>query len=218
MKLHNEFEVQAPIDDTWALLLDIERVAGCLPGATVEANRSDGDYVGRINVKLGPMTLSYKGSMRLTEVDQDAHRALLEVKAKELKGQGTATALIQNELEAADERLTRVRVATELNVTGRPAQLGRAIMQDVAAALLADFARNLESELRPRPARAQDDVRSTVPAPTPRASGQPDTAPPRDALDVGSALWAPVARRFGAAVAVLLMAVALIRLRGRGRR
>ena len=144
MKLDNEFVVAAPLERTWSTLLDLDRVAGCLPGATLEPSAGDGTYRGGMKVKLGPMVVSYDGVARLVDVDEDDHTSTLEVQGKETKGQGTAAATIRNRLEDVGEGRTRVRVETELQVTGRQAQFGRGIMEDVAGRMLREFAGRLE--------------------------------------------------------------------------
>ncbi len=143
--LENEFVVAASVDATWQTLLDLERVSRCLPGATIGAPEPDGAFPGTMRVKLGPVTMDYKGAARLEDVDEAARVAVFGVTAREVRGQGTASARISNSL-SAENGATRVAVVTELNVTGRPAQFGRGIMQDVAASMLDDFARSL-SEL-----------------------------------------------------------------------
>ena len=94
MQLENEFTVTAPLDQTWETLLDIERVATCLPGATIEPSEDDGVYRGAMKMKLGPMNVSYQGTARLQDVDEDTHTASIAVQAREAKGQGTAAAVI----------------------------------------------------------------------------------------------------------------------------
>jgi carbon monoxide dehydrogenase subunit G len=142
LTFQNEFVVAAPPDPTWQILLDLERVAGCLPGATIEPASEEGTYNGSIRVKVGPVTMDYKGVARVVELDEAAHVAVFKVEGKELRGQGTATATIRNRLIAEGES-TRVFVETDLSVTGRPAQFGRGIMQDVAGSMLSDFAKSL---------------------------------------------------------------------------
>jgi carbon monoxide dehydrogenase subunit G len=139
LRLENEFVVQAPIEPTWQTLLDLERVAACLPGATIEAGAEQGTYDGSMRVKLGPVSLSYRGTARLELVDEATHTAVFAVQGKEARGQGSASATIRNSLVPVDGA-TRVLVETELSVTGRPAQFGRGIMQDVAGSMLTDFA------------------------------------------------------------------------------
>lgn len=142
LKFENEFVVDAPVEPTWRTLLDLPRVARCLPGATIEPVSEDGSYPGSMRVKVGPVTIDYQGVARLREVDEAARVAVFNVQGKELRGQGSASATIRNSL-AAEGDSTRVKVETELSVTGRPAQFGRGIMQDVAGSMLADFARAL---------------------------------------------------------------------------
>jgi carbon monoxide dehydrogenase subunit G len=160
LTLENEFVVAAGVEPTWRLLLDLERVSRCLPGAAVEPAGVDGQLLGTMRVKLGPIAMTYKGTARLDEVDETARTAVVAVEGKETKGQGSASARIRSTL-AAENGATRVRVETDLNVTGRPAQFGRGIMQDVAAKLLADFADCLsrtlaETPVDPAPAPALD--------------------------------------------------------------
>ena len=143
LTLENEFVVSAGIEPTWRLLLDLERVSRCLPGAAVEPAGADGEVLGTMRVKLGPIAMTYNGTARLDEVDESARVAVVAVEGKETRGQGSASARI---------RSTRVRIETELNVTGRPAQFGRGIMQDVAAKMLADFADCLSRTLAEAPA------------------------------------------------------------------
>jgi carbon monoxide dehydrogenase subunit G len=146
MKLSNEFVVAAPIERTWNVLLDVPRVARALPGARLEPESADGSWRGTMKIKLGPVTTEYAGSARLQDVDEDERVAGFFVQGREARGQGTASATITSRLSEADGG-TRVVVETDLRVTGRPAQLGRGLMQDVAGALLGEFSTRLEREL-----------------------------------------------------------------------
>ena len=146
MKLRNEFSIAAPVDSTWQMLLDIQRVAQCLPGAKIEPADGEGVYRGQMKLRLGPMTVDYKGTAKLADVDEDDRIATIDVKGKEARGQGSASATIRNSVEPIDGG-TKVVVETDLNVTGRPAQFGRGIMEDVASKMLDDFAKRLEREL-----------------------------------------------------------------------
>jgi carbon monoxide dehydrogenase subunit G len=169
LRLENEFVVAAPIEPTWATLLDLERVAGCLPGATIEASEEPGTYQGSMRVKLGPVSMNYKGTARIESVDEKSHTAVFVVAGKETRGQGSASATIRNHL-VEEGGSTRVLVETELSVTGRPAQFGRGIMQDVAASMLGDFSKRLSEMMAadgaPEPAAAP--AVAPVP-PSPRA-------------------------------------------------
>jgi carbon monoxide dehydrogenase subunit G len=162
LTLENEFVVSAGLESTWRLLLDLERVSRCLPGAAVESGGDDGALLGTMRVKLGPIAMNYKGTARLDDVDEVARTAVVAVEGRETRGQGFASARIRSTL-AAEGDATRVRVETEMNVTGRPAQFGRGIMQDVATKMLADFADCLSKTLEEGP---QTDTRAAA-APTP---------------------------------------------------
>jgi uncharacterized protein len=162
MKLENEFTVPAPIDHAWEVLLDIERVAPCLPGASIDG--SDGDeYRGTMNVKLGPITSSFAGTLKVEEADEATHRAVLSARARDSRGQGTAAATITSTMAPADEG-TRVTVDTDLRVTGPAASFGRGVMLDVSARLLGQFAECLAAEMG-RSAERRADASVTRAAP-----------------------------------------------------
>lgn len=145
MEFTNEFTVPLDIDRALDVLSDLERVAPCFPGATLES--VDGDtYSGRVKVKVGPMSLTYTGEATVTEVDHDAHTARIEAAGREKRGAGTATADVRAELREQDGA-TVVVVTTDLDVTGRPAQFGRGVMADVGAKIIDRFADNLHAQL-----------------------------------------------------------------------
>jgi uncharacterized protein len=181
MKLRNEIVVPAPIEQTWPLLLDVPRMVRALPGATVELDGVEGVYRGALKVRLGPVTMEYEGSARLEDVDEDEHVASFHVEGRERRGHGGAAATITNRLHR-EEGGTRLVVETDLSVTGRAAQFGRDLMEDVAGNLLAEFARGLEAAV----------------------AGRDETAAPGAALDIGAAAWAPLLRRYGPYAAAAL--------------
>src|SRR3954452_18891389 len=147
MKLENEFTVPASIDEAWAFLLDVPRVAPCLPGATVEGGSGDdGEYQGAMKIKIGPISASYKGTVRIQESDEAAHRVAMRAQAKDARGQGTAAATITSTMEETSEG-TKVSVETDMRVTGPAAQFGRGVMQDVSAKLMKRFAECLAEQL-----------------------------------------------------------------------
>jgi uncharacterized protein len=183
LTFQNEFVVAAPADPTWRTLLDLERVAGCLPGATIEPASENGTYNGSMRVKVGPVTMDYKGAARVVEIDEAAHVAVFKVEGKDLRGQGTATATIRNRLVAEGES-TRVLVETTLSVTGRPAQFGRGIMQDVAGAMLSDFATSLSEMM------AAEQEGAAEPKAPPA-----DPAAEREALDLTGAVGGVLRQR-----------------------
>jgi uncharacterized protein len=151
MKLENEFTVPAPIDEAWAVLLDVERVAPCLPGAAVEPGGDEGAYNGTMTVKIGPITARYKGTVRIQEADEAGRRAVMRAQAKDARGQGTAAATITSTMVEASDG-TRVKVETDMRVTGPAAQFGRGVMQDVSAKMMRQFAECLASEMSASPA------------------------------------------------------------------
>jgi len=145
MDLHHEFTVPVPIQDAWRVLLDIERVAPCMPGAMVEDY--DGKTVaGSVKVKVGPITLTYRGTAVFEEQNEEAHRMVLIASGKETRGQGTVRARVTGALTERDGG-TAVSVRTDLTVTGRPAQFGRGVMAEVGDKLVGRFAECLSERL-----------------------------------------------------------------------
>jgi carbon monoxide dehydrogenase subunit G len=182
MKLKNEVLVPAPLEQTWPLLLDVPRMVRALPGATVEPDGAEGVYRGALKVRLGPIAMEYEGVARLEDVDEDEHVATFRIEGRERRGHGGATATITNRLLPA-EGGTRLVVETDLSVTGRAAQFGRGLMEDVAGHLLQRFARGLEAAVL----------------------GAEEVAPARPAaaeLDLGAVAWRPLLRRYGPFAAV----------------
>ena len=143
MELSNEFEVPVPIEQAWAILTDLERIAPCLPGAQLQEVEGE-VYRGIVKVKVGPITAQYKGQAVLVEKDDVNHVALLEATGRDTKGAGNASANIKAELTAKGN-ITHVSVLTDLTVTGKVAQFGRGVLGDVSAKLLTQFVSNLEA-------------------------------------------------------------------------
>ena len=145
IELDNSFTVPVPPEQAWEVLLDVERIAPCMPGASVTSVEGD-EVAGQVKVKLGPLSLSYKGTAKFTEKDQENHTIAIEASGKETRGAGTASATVQAGLKPADdEGHTLVSIHTALNVTGRPAQFGRSLLPEVSGKLIAQFASNLEA-------------------------------------------------------------------------
>jgi carbon monoxide dehydrogenase subunit G len=141
MRFEHEFSVPVPVEQAWAVLLDVERVAPCLPGATLDIFEGD-EFTGRMKVKVGPITVTYRGSARFEDVDKDAHTLTIQASGKEARGSGTASATVRARMTPG-EGSTSVSVETTFNVTGRPAQFGRGVMAEVGAKLIDRFAENL---------------------------------------------------------------------------
>lgn len=145
MELTNDFEVAVPVDQAWAVLTDVERIAPCLPGAQLQ--EVDGDeYRGIVKVKVGPITAQYKGTAHFIEKRDDDHVAVLKADGRDTRGQGNASATITARLAQAGEG-TKVSVVTDLHITGKVAQFGRGVLADVSAKLLDQFVDNLHEML-----------------------------------------------------------------------
>jgi uncharacterized protein len=172
VKLENEFTVPASIDEAWAVLLDVPRVAPCLPGATVEADRGEeGEYKGQMKIKIGPITASYKGTVRIQEADEAAHRVAMRAQAKDARGQGTAAATITSTMEEVADG-TKINVVTDMRVTGPAAQFGRGVMQDVSAKLMTRFAECLAEQMQGRPDVTTIEEEEAAPAAAPEAEAE----------------------------------------------
>jgi hypothetical protein len=145
MEIADNFRVSTPIGDTWRVLLDIEGIAPCLPGAQLQEVHGN-EYRGVVKVKVGPITAQYKGTATLVDVNEAAHRILIEATGRDTRGQGNATASIEVTMNE-DGDGTRVEVVTDLAITGKVAQFGRGVLDDVSAKLLRQFVENLERDV-----------------------------------------------------------------------
>jgi uncharacterized protein len=212
MDLQNSFVVPADIDTAWRTLLDVEAIAPCMPGATLET--VDGDaFTGSVKVKLGPVNMTYGGKARFVEKDEANHRAVIEGTGKETRGSGTASAHVTCQLIAESPDRTRVEVATDLTVTGKPAQFGRGVMQDVAGRIIDQFSANLASVIAASGARAAAEA-SGEPAPASAPTPLPQAA---DSIDLLGTAGAPVLKRVIPAVAIIAALVGIIWLIARRR-
>ncbi len=168
MELTNEFRVGVPVDDAWAILTDVERIAPCMPGAQLQEVEGD-EYRGVVKIKVGPITAQYKGTARFEEQDVVAHRVVLKAEGRDTRGQGNANATVTATL-VPDGDATVVTVVTDLTITGKVAQFGRGVLADVSGKLLGQFVDNLERDVLAG-------VGATAPAASPDASA-PATATP----------------------------------------
>ncbi|MDQ2788408.1 MAG: carbon monoxide dehydrogenase [Pseudonocardiales bacterium] len=175
MKLEHRFTVPAPIDTVWRALLDPERVAPCFPGASITSASGD-EFAGIVKVRLGPISLQYRGSGRFTDTDQAAHRTVIQATGTASGGQGTVRATVQASLVENGEG-TEVTVATDMIVTGRPAQFGRGLIEDVGGKIISQFADCLSRSLgsQEEPAQVAESAPSSSPPP---ASPQPVPSQP----------------------------------------
>jgi carbon monoxide dehydrogenase subunit G len=180
MKLDQSFEVKAPLDEVWRALIDVERVAPCLPGAEVTEAGEGGEFKGTFAVKLGPTTAAYNGTLKMENVDEATHTATMRANGTDKRGQGGAKALITSVLSEV-EGGTKVDVSTDFTITGRLARFGRGgMIKDVSNRLLREFAsclqRSLEAQPEPEPAAETATASSGDAAPSP-APARPAPAP-----------------------------------------
>jgi carbon monoxide dehydrogenase subunit G len=151
MEFDNEFSVNSPIDTVWDTLMDVQQVAPCMPGAEVLEQTGDNSYKVAVKVRLGPVSMQYRGDVEIVDTDPGAHTAKMVAKATEARGQGTANAEIGMQL-AEQNGSTHARLTTDLRLSGRAAAMGQGIVKDVAAKLTETFAENLAAKLQGAPA------------------------------------------------------------------
>jgi uncharacterized protein len=230
MKLENEFTVEVPVEDVWDVLLDLERITPCLPGAAL-TNGADGDgeHEGAMKVRLGPVTQEYKGTVQIQEADESERRAVLQADGKDSRGQGTASATITSTLHDEGNGSTRVHVETDMHITGRAAQFGRGLPQSVAEKILGRFADCLEEEIKG--GGAAQEAESDASAETePSANGAAEEESQRgnaqqedevEALDLGAVSQGAILERvkpllpIAAGVGALVFVIWLLRRGGR---
>ena len=208
MRLDHEFTVPAPVDEVWKAVVDPERVAPCMPGATI--TEVDGDaFKGTVKVKLGPISLLYKGAGHFVEKDADAKRVVIKASGKDARGAGTASATVTLTLTEKDG-VTYGAVATELAVTGKPAQFGRGLISEVSGKILDSFAECLSGKLgtksEPEPEKPAAPERPPLKAVKPVAEGE--------AIDLMEYAGESVVKRLApvlVALAGVLVIVAIVR-------
>ncbi|MET4094279.1 SRPBCC family protein [Arthrobacter sp. UYCu712] len=197
MQIDGTFSVVAPIDKVWDTLMDFERVAGCLPGARILNKLSDDAYQVGMAVKLGPVTMQYKGLLTVVERDAAGHRAVLGGKAQETRGQGTAEASVTLTLSGEPRGTTRGTVSADLALSGKAAAMGKGVIGSVTEQMMALFARNLQAMLTAPETPAPAGERAAgAPAGGPAAVGVPEPVPAADAVAArvdGTAAPAPSA-------------------------
>jgi carbon monoxide dehydrogenase subunit G len=224
--LEQSFEVDAPIEQVWTALIDLEKVAPCLPGAAITGRDEDGTYHGTFQVKLGPTTANYRGSIRIESADAGTHTATLAAKGSDKRGQGGASATIVNTLHETEAGGTRVDAATDFTITGRLASFGRGgMIKDISNRLLREFASCLQQRLAAEPSgemtadeaaasagadvsgKSPAEVGGAAPEPAPQAAPAPTqtgpaqppaAAPPIKGISLAlSVLWERIRGLFG---------------------
>ena len=209
MKLENEFRVDLPVEEAWRVLLDVERIAPCMPGAQLQEVEGD-EYRGIVKVKVGPITAQYKGVARITESDDTNHRAVIRAEGRDTRGQGNASASATAVLQP-DGDGTRVSIDSDVTITGKVAQFGRGVIADVSAKLLDQFVACLEREVL---SSAGDPPASNDVA----EGGEARTidAPEAEPVDLLRTAGAPVLKRVvpvAAAVVIVIVVVLILLLR-----
>jgi carbon monoxide dehydrogenase subunit G len=222
VQLEHTFTVPVGIDEAWRVLLDIEQVAPCMPGASLDSVDGD-DFTGTVKVKLGPISLTYKGKASFIEKDAAAHRAVIDARGRDARGNGTATAKVTATL-TEDGSSTKVDVTTDLDITGKPAQFGRGVMVDVGNKLIGQFADCLAGTLAGKLTVGEPSVTPTPeppagPAVTPQLAARPvavgGSADDIEPINLIRSAGPAIAKRVAPVVALLVLVVILLRWRRR---
>lgn len=200
MKIENEFTVAAPVDRLWAYLLDVEQVAPCMPGAELTETVDDTTWKGKVDMKLGPVSLSFAGTVSIAERDDDAHRVVLSAKGMEQRGKGAANASVTTWLEPGVDETT-VKMSADIQLTGAVAQMSRGLLPEVSKKLTAQFAECLKANMLAADAPAPETAERAAPA-AERPAVAPAQAKPISGIRLGlSAIWVAIrnlfARLFG---------------------
>jgi uncharacterized protein len=235
LELKHEFTVPASIEETWDAFNDIESVAACFPGATVTSVEGD-SFEGSCKVKLGPIALVYNGSGTFVEKDEVAHRFVVDAKGKDKRGNGTAGAKVTLTMATSATGGTDVEVLSDLAITGKPAQFGRGVMQDVSDKLLQQFVACIEGQfappvepepvVEPAPVDAAPAAAPASAAPAPAPAAAPvATRPPRpavvpdadDSIDLGATVLPVLVKNYAPYAVAALAGLVLGWLIGRRR-
>ena len=205
MKIASQFTVSAPIDQAWDVLCDLEQVIPLMPGAQLTGHEGD-HYLGKVKVKVGPVTSEFSGKVHFVELDRDQRRAVIDAKGKESRGTGNAAATVTAQLQADGER-TSVTVDTDLKIVGKLAQFGSGMLQQVSEKLLGQFVESLEGELAAKSAPAPASPAATESAPGPRHAAPAAEPEPIDLLDLAGG---DQLKKYGAAAIGVIAVLVLI--------
>jgi hypothetical protein len=208
VKIANQFTVSAPIEQAWDVLCDLEQVIPLMPGAQLTGHEGD-DYLGKVKVKVGPVTSEFSGKVRFVEQDRDQHRAVIDAKGKEARGTGNAAATVTAQLHEDGGR-TSVTVDTDVKIVGKLAQFGSGMLQQVSEKLLGQFVESLEAKLATKNAPTPASPASPTPAefaPVPRDASSAAEPEPIDLLELAGG---DQLKKYGAAVVAVLATLVLI--------
>jgi carbon monoxide dehydrogenase subunit G len=214
MKIANEFTVSVPIEDAWDVLTDLEQVIPLMPGARMTGREGD-DVLGKVKVKVGPVTSEFSGKVHFVEQNRDDHRAVIDGRGKESRGTGNAAATVTAQLHDAGDH-TRITVDTDLKVVGKLAQFGSSMLQQVSEKLLGQFVESLEEKLVSDSAPSAPEATAPAPAhnestPNLVAPRQPESEP----IDLLELAGGGALRKYGPPVVCAFLMVALVFTLGR---
>ena len=220
MEISNEFTVPVSVDEAWGLLTDLEKIAPCLPGATLTGVDGD-DYKGRVRIKVGPITANYSGVARFESRDDEAKVAVLKAEGRETKGQGNASAVVTARLFPEEEG-TRVQVDVDLTIAGRVAQFGRGVLAEISTKLMGDFATALAAMISGGGAAEVEGAEpgatdSTTTGDRVFTEAAEDSSPAEGEIDAFKVLAKPIAKRLAPLFALGVVIAILLRRRGRKR-
>lgn len=200
MDFENSFDVPLPPDQAWATLMDIERIAPCMPGAELTEIVDDKTFKGKVSVRLGPVALTFQGTASFENVDNDAHKADVKAQGADAKGRGGANANVAFHLEPSDTGST-VKIHTDLQLSGSVAQYGRGagMIQDLASQIIGQFAKNLAAQIEAdqpaaAPAAADDSTPAAAPAEKPAAPPPQPAAPAQVGGMAFKVMWNQIVR------------------------
>ncbi len=208
MNFEYVIKLDMPLEQAWETLMDIERIAPCMPGASIESHDGD-DYTGRLKVKLGPMEMIYRGNIHFVERDDVAKTALIDAAAKEIKGRGAAKTQVSLRGAAVDNG-SEITLLSEFQVSGKAAQFGRGVMEEVAEKLMGDFAQRLTDQVTADAGDLTPSTEQSMPVNEPTApNSQVQTPADNAALDIGGAAWWPVLKRMSIPALMIAIVVAI---------
>ena len=203
MLIENEFTVSTPPEVLWATLLDVEKIAPCMPGAELTEVVDDTNWKGKLNAKFGPVAMSFAGSVTMESRDDEAHRVVLKAKGMEAKGKGAANATVTSWLEAGEGDQTTVKMQADITLTGAAAQLSRGLLPEISKHLTQQFADCLQETMAAEGAPAAEaPAAEGAPAASGEAGAAAPDAKPAAAKPVGGiklgliAIWALIKNFF----------------------
>jgi carbon monoxide dehydrogenase subunit G len=217
VKIEDNFRVDVPVEEAWKVLLDLERIAPCLPGAQLTEVEGD-EYRGTVKIKVGPITAQYKGVAKIEEADEANRKVVLQAEGRDTRGQGNASATVTATLSPEGDG-TNVNIDTDLNITGKVAQFGRGVMADVSSKLLGQFAENLQRDVLSGSA-ADEAPTQAVPVVSDDADTQPGSeggvrkidSKEAEPIDLMDAAGGSVGKRVVPIIAGLVVVIAIRRV------